>query len=448
MKKRILALTIVAIMLIALLAACTTDDETTPATDTDIDADTTETVEHDGDQIPLEFWHIQTISPRVDIIADSVERFMDANPQYDVNIVPIMNDVYKDRILIAMGAGEVPDVFMSWSGGPMIEYINAGHIADITDEFNASGRLDLYLEGGIAQATYNGRIWGVPTESIAVAAVWYNMEIFERYGLSVPNTIGELEDVAEALVENGIIPFALANGPRWTGSMYYMYLATRYGGLEPFLQAVTGENDGTFEHPAFEFAGNRIQDWVERGFFAPGFNANDEDAGQSRELLYAELAAMHVMGNWFVGQMVGENEEFMERMGVFPFPAYENSSADPNIAIGTAGDNFYHVSTTSPSHLGAFNLIMQLLDEQAVTERIAAGAIPPLRGIEPEVPLARDALAIMQRAPAVQLWYDQFLPPEVAQVHLNTSQAIFGLTMTPQEANAAMQEAIEAYRAG
>jgi len=431
MKKRLLTLTIAFAALIVVLAACAPDDAQSGA----------------DDNIHLEFWHIQTISPRVDIIASSVDRFIEANPQYSVNIVPIMNDVYKERILIAMGAGEVPDIFMSWSGGPMIEYIHAGHIADITDAFNASGLLSRYLEGGIAQATYDGRIWGVPTESLAVAAVWYNMEIFDRLGLSVPATIGELEQVAETLVANGYIPFALANGPRWTGSMYFMYLATRHGGLDPFLHAVTGDGGGTFEHPSFVFAGERIQDWVNRGFFAPGFNGNDEDAGDSRQLLYAELAAMHVMGNWFVGQMVGENEEFMARMGVFPFPAYENSDANPNIAVGTAGDNFYHVSTTSPSHLGAFNLIMQLLDEQAVEERVAAGAIPPIRGVEPELPLAREAMAIMQQAPAVQLWYDQFLPPEVAQVHLNTSQALFGLTMTPQDANRAMQEAIEAYRA-
>jgi len=326
----------------------------------------------------------------------------------------------------------------------MIEYINAGHLADITDLFNASGELDRYLEGGIAQATYNDRIWGVPVESIAVAAVWYNKELFIDFDLSVPTTIGELERVCDTLTANGIIPFALANSTMWTGSMYYMYLATRFGGLEPFRTAVTGE--GSFEHPSFEFAGEKIQQWVNKSYFAPGFNGNDEDSGQSRQLLYAEMAAMHVMGNWFIGQMVSEDEDFMDRIGVFPFPAYENSDADPNIAIGTAGDNFYHVSSTSPSIEGAFNLIMRLLDPQAVDERIAAGAIPPLKGIEPDIPLAREALGIMQRAPEVQLWYDQFLPPEVAQVHLNTSQALFGLSMSPQDANRAMQEAIEAYR--
>jgi raffinose/stachyose/melibiose transport system substrate-binding protein len=89
---------------------------------------------------------------------------------------------------------------------------------------------------------------------------------------------------------------------------------------------------------------------------------------------------------------------------------------------------------------------MQLLDDQAVQERVDSGMIPPVRGVQPELPLTRDVMAIIQRAPEVQLWYDQFLPPEVAQVHLSTSQALFGLQTTPQQANAEMQAAMVAYR--
>ena len=34
----------------------------------------------------------------------------------------------------------------------------------------------------------------------------------------------------------------------------------------------------------------------------------------------------------------------------------------------------------------------------------------------------------------MQLWYDQALPLELAEVHLNTTQALFGLQITPEEA--------------
>ena len=396
----------------------------------------------------LVFWHIQTHELRAPILQDAVDRFMASNPNYNVNVVTIMNDVYKQQLIIAMAANELPDIFMSWTGGPMIEYINAGHLFDMTDLVNATDIPDRLLEAGLAQGTHNDRIYGLPAEGVAIAVVFYNRTMFADLGIEVPTTIAELEQVAETLIANGIIPFALANHNRWTGSMYYMNLATRIGGLEPFKGAVSGE--GSFHHDSFVLAGNTIQDWVNRGFFAPGFNGLDEDIGQSRQLMYAGLAGMHVIGNWFVSQVLSENPDFYEHVGVFQFPAWENSPANQNIVIGTVGDNFYHIASTSASPEGAFRLLTYVVDDVAMMQRLAAGAIPPIVGVADllEDPLLQEIMRIVQNAPAVQLWYDQYLPPFVGQAHLNSLQEVFGLTMTPEEANAAKQEAVEAYRAG
>ena len=44
----------------------------------------------------------------------------------------------------------------------------------------------------------------------------------------------------------------------------------------------------------------------------------------------------------------------------------------------------------------------------------------------------------------VQLWYDQELSPNLAQVHLNTVQALFGLSLTPEAAAQQMEDAAKA----
>lgn len=396
-----------------------------------------------GDVTPLTLWHIQTFESRAAVVQDAVDRFVAANPQYVVEVVPIMNDVYKQSLIIAMAANEMPDVFVSWGGGPMNEYIAAGHLYDMTDMFAASDLGARLLAGGIAQGQYQGRQFAIPVESMAVSAVFYNTAIFEELGLSAPTTLAELEAIGDTLVAHGIIPFALANGPMWTGSMFYMNLATRYAGLEPFQNAVAGT--GSFEHPSFQFAGERLQDWVNRGFFAPGFNGNDEDAGQSRQLLYSRMAAMHIIGNWFISQVANEYPEFLDSLSVFNFPAYENATADPNIVIGTIGDNFFHISSQTASPQGAFDMITFIADDIAMAGRQAAGALPPIYGVQGDTRLAQEVLSIIENATAVQLWYDQYLPPAVSQVHLQTTQALFGLTMTPAEAAGLKQAAMAAY---
>lgn len=446
---QLLALSLVAVIVLLAFTACGSGNQsqvndqegTTPGAGSENSDDKKASSD---EKTELTLWHIQTREPMPGIYERAMERFMEDNPQYNVTIDVIANDAYKQKLVVAMSSDSTPDIYPHWSGGPMIEYVKSGHAADLTEYMNRDNYKDRFLDAAIAQATYDGKIYAVPVENVSIAGFFYNKEIFQQYNLSEPKTLKELEDIAETLKSNGIVPFSLANKTQWTGSMYYMYFVTRFAGIEPFNDAVSGE--GSFESEPFVFAGQKIQEWVDAGYFNEGFNGLDEDSGQSRELLYSGQAAMHLMGSWFVQTVKGENPDFYEKVGFFPFPQIEGSSADPNIVVGTVGDNFFSVSGSCEDVEGAFTAITYLLDETSVKERKEAGKIVPFKDFTTDDPILKVVLDSVKEAPAVQLWYDQYLPPEVADVHKTTSQEIFGKTMTPEEANAKMQEAIEAYR--
>ena len=164
-------------------------------------------------------------------------------------------------------------------------------------------------------------------------------------------------------------------------------------------------------------------------------------------LFYSGNAAMDLMGSWFVSTIAGENQPFLDddKLGFFPFPALEGSNADPNLCLGTIGDNLYCVSASSKDPEGAFHLIQSLLDEPALADRTANGKIIPLKSFTSDNEVVSEVLDTVNGASGIQLWYDQYLPAEVAEVHKQTSQEIFGLTMTPEEANAELQSAMTAY---
>lgn len=397
-----------------------------------------------GDKIPLTLWHIQTGTMQ-DVIQASVDRFVAENPQYDVTVVEKQNDSYKSDLSLAINAGTMPDVFITWGGQTMYDYIDEGLIYDITDLMKADGYADGFVDAGIAQCSYNDAIYAVPVENISVAGIFYNKDVFAQYNLEEPSTIAELEQVCDTLVANGVAPFALANSTQWTGSMYFQYLATRYGGLEPFADAAAG--NGSFENDAFVYAGQTIQDWVNKKYFCDGFNGMDDDSGQARMLFYSGNAAMDLMGSWFVSTIAGENQQFLDddKLGFFPFPTLEGSDADPSLCLGTIGDNLYCVSASSKDPEGAFRLIQSLLDDESLTERTANGKIIPLKSFSSDSEVVNEVLDTVNHASGIQLWYDQYLPAEVAEVHKQTSQEIFGLTMTPEEANAELQSAMTSY---
>lgn len=316
-------------------------------------------------------------------------------------------------------------------------------VADLTEYMNKDDYKDKFLNAAIEQCSVNGKIYAVPVEGVSVAGFYYNKEIFEKYGLQEPKTLSELEVICGKLKENGVAPFALANATKWTGSMYYMYLVARHGGLEPFADAVSGK--GSFENDSFEYTGDKIQEWVQKGYFNDGFNGMDDDSGQARQLLYKGEAAMELMGSWFTSTVLGENPDFKDKLGFFPFPAIEDSKADQTIMAGIIGDNLYSVSQNCKDKEGAFKVIQSLLDDQAVQDRKNLGRIGVFKDFKPEDPLTQKIFDAVGNASGVQLWYDQYLPAEVAEVHKSTSQEVFGLTKTPKEANKELQEAMKAY---
>jgi raffinose/stachyose/melibiose transport system substrate-binding protein len=393
--------------------------------------------------ITLEFMHAQSTEPHRTIFQDAVNRFMADNPNVKVNIDVLANDPYKQKLAVAMASGKLPDVYFSWSGGPMYEYAKSENIIDLTSYMNTNNYKNRFLDAALAQATWQGKIWGVPAQNVSVCTVFYNKEIFARYNLKIPTTLTELETVCDTLVRNGIKPFALANKTQWTGSMFFMFFATRMGGTEPFIKAADGS--GSFEADNFIYAGQKIQEWVKKGYFNEGFNGLDEDSGQARMLMYNEECAMRIMGSWFNASAISESPEFTKKMGIFNFPVIGGGKGNPGTVIGTVGDNFYHVSSTCKNPDLAFKLITYLIDDVAAAKRLAAGDIPPIKNVKLEDPILAELFAQVQSAPDMQLWYDQSLSPEVADVHKITSQEIFGLTLSPEEAGRRLQAAQAAY---
>ncbi|MDR1047060.1 MAG: ABC transporter substrate-binding protein, partial [Treponema sp.] len=94
----------------------------------------------------------------------------------------------------------------------------------------------------------------------------------------------------------------------------------------------------------------------------------------------------------------------------------------------------------------AFKMITYLTDDIAVKKRLDGGNIPPLKDVKLDDPILAELFAQVQAAPDMQLWYDQSLSPEVAEVHKTTSQEIFGLTLTPEEAAKRLEAAQQEYR--
>jgi len=401
----------------------------------------------DDDKV-ITFWNVGTEGADLETYELAIKQFNENTTSgYTIENVPTQNDKYKEKLVIAMSSGECPDMYTTWPGGPMDQYIDAGYAQPIDDLASQYKLQDKYMEGALAQATYKDQLYAIPVKNISVAGIYYNKALFEQYGIEVPKTVSELEAAADTFVENGIVPFTLANGPKWTGSMYFQLLAARKGGLEPFQKAAAGE--GSFEDECFEYAGEKIQEWVNKGYFPEGFNSMSEDDGQAAQLFYTEKAAMYLIGSWktaaFKTDCADGGSDFYDQIGWFNFPAVDDSDADPSIMCGTLGDQFISFNCTGDKLAAAVEFASYLSSDETIDQMVNASLIPPIKGIEEKItdPLSQQIIEAANNAGAVQLWYDQYLNPTVANAHLDGNQEVFGLTMTPADANKKMQEAMD-----
>ncbi|QTL99045.1 extracellular solute-binding protein [Iocasia frigidifontis] len=400
-----------------------------------------------ADNITLTLWDIRTESDTSrPAVKDAIARFEAANPNIKIKHVPITNDNYKTKIRTAMAANNEPDIFMTWGSSSLEKYVNNNKVYNLTEHMD-SDWLARFPVAALELGKVDGQYYGVPVTNMTVALVWYRKDLFNKYGLKPPKTYENLLNVVETFKDNGITPFTLANKTKWTGSMYFVYLVDRIGGPDAFKNALN--RTGAFNDEPFIKAGKVIQELIKIGAFPKGVNGMDEDTAQSRAMLYADKAAMYLMGSWTLGSMNNENPELINngKIGFFNFPAFKDGKGDPSNLIGTPGDNYYSITQKCRYKDAAVKFLKYLTDQPMAEKLVEIGNIPPLNGAKDKIkdPILKGVYEQIQKAAYVQLWYDQSLPLELAQVHLNTTQALFGLQMTPEEAANKMEAAAKEY---
>ncbi|MDF2964003.1 MAG: transporter substrate-binding protein, partial [Paenibacillus sp.] len=306
--------------------------------------------------------------------------------------------------------------------------------ADVTGKIDANS----YVKTVLDNATFNGKNYGVPL-GLSLTMVWYNKDTFNKYGLKPPATWDEFLKVIDTLKQNKVIPLTLANQPKWPGAYYFMYLADRVAGPELFKGAL-GRTGKTFDDAGYVQAGKYIQDLVKRDAFNKGFNGIPWDAGQGRQLLYSEQAAMLVMSNSIVNNVRSEAPTFEKKLDFFPFPTVPDGKGDPS-DIGGSSAPVWSVSAKTKNPDLAIELIKELSSQetaQSYSDR--TGSPVGVKGVTYKDEFAKRLGVYAEKAKDIHWPYDQTLPPDLAELHKDTTQALFGLSMTPEEAAKKMEE--------
>jgi raffinose/stachyose/melibiose transport system substrate-binding protein len=366
-----------------------------------------------------------------------VEDFEAKNPDIDVERESISPEDQRTVIQTRLRAGEV-DVF-GFDTGPGF----AGVLAQADLLYPLDDAYEKYdwpvYDWAKKRVTYDGVLSGVPG-SVEEVGVYYNKDVFDRLGLQEPRTLDQLEQIAEAVKAEGMIPFAFGDQEKWpAGHLFSMAVSNRLGknGLDENLYG-----NGKWNSPEVVDAIDLMfNQFVDRGYYPDSVNAiTYEDANG---LFYGGKAAMDPTGTWLVPEIDDTDLDF--EVGFFPFPAIDDTGISPPSGVG--GGLFVAGNTDEPE--AAIKLVdyLQFNKERVREDLERANTIPPFppdtSGLD-LTPLFQSVLKDLEGADKPTAFgynLDVLTPQNFNTQMFDGFQEVIGGQRTPQEQADALQEA-------
>ncbi|MHA7579106.1 extracellular solute-binding protein [Paenibacillus vandeheii] len=379
----------------------------------------------------MHLWPAGSSAQQNKLVNDIIKQYQTDNPNVTIKQEVLENEQYKNKLKILSASNELPDVGVTWAAGFLEPYVKGNLFAPVDDLM--SGPLEGKFIAGTTEAyAVEGKTYALPIE-LNISPIYYNKAIFAKYNLQPPTTYDEFLNVVKTLTDNGEVPIALGNKDRWTGSLWYMYLANRLGG-DALEKAIQGT--GKFDDPALIEAAAEVQKLVDMNAFNKGFNGLSNDEGKSEFM--NEKAAMYLMGTWELPNYTTNPDvpqEFKDKIGFFKFPTMEDGKSDINSWVGGPGVGLF-VAQNSKVKDEAQKFVQYFVEKWGESSVTEAGVIPATKVDTAEVQLPQlytDLLNELNQASSLTLFADVQMKPAAAQVHLDMIQALFGKAVTPEE---------------
>jgi raffinose/stachyose/melibiose transport system substrate-binding protein len=234
-----------------------------------------------------------------------LEDYKQANPNIDIKLESVAGSgaaVYPDVLRTSIASGDPPDLFWMWGGSIASPFIDAGQVLDLGPYYEQYGWSEKLAPWTIDRVTRDGKIWGVPRTGRGMG-FYYRTDLFEQYGLSVPTSYAELEQLCATLKENDIYCASVGGKFGWHTMRILDYFIETNCGPEKHDQLNALE--ARWDDPCVVQSYTNLKKWVDEGWLVPDFlNVAPSDA---RLPVYQGNAAMILEGPWF--EEVLKNDE-------------------------------------------------------------------------------------------------------------------------------------------
>jgi len=228
---------------------------------------------------------------------------------------------YDSKALLSLQGGTASDIFYTrrLPGARTQGLIDNGFLVPLDNEID----LNNIPETTLNSIRSGGKVWGVPFAN-QVVGIFYNKDIFAKYGFAEPETWAELITISKKLKADGITPFMIPGKAGWALAMQHAMVGVSTPGSDWIGKLAKGE--AKFTDPEFVNVGRRLNDLKQ--YYQKDFIANSTDEMSAGFAL--EQAAMVFYGIWGGSNWKELNPDF--NYGYFPVPVV-NKGDKPSVYV-------------------------------------------------------------------------------------------------------------------
>ncbi len=249
-------------------------------------------------------------------------------------------------IKIKFAAEQVPDIMTTYEQG----FVDEGKYLDLTGQSQWWDRLTPAMKEACTDVK-TGKQYRVCT-NMTMAGFFYNKEIYNDLGLSVPTTWDEFVQNLEAIktAKPEVTPWFIFGNEAWhLGHLIefipHGYIKQNLGAVEAKKAMLDNDkaklNFGAADGPMAVFA-EKLLELQEKGLINEDvLTATSDNCVQD---FVNGKAAMLSNGMWILSSLLEANPDMQDKIGFAPYPAYMPGS---KAVVLSAEDSGYSISATS-----------------------------------------------------------------------------------------------------
>lgn len=290
-----------------------------------------------------------------DFLLELIEEYEEEHPGIKLEVQRIPDDQWIDLVHSKAAVGEMPDIIRldKW----VLEAVDTRHFVEFGEETSWYSRV---LPEQLDNKLIDGKLYGLPISATSGLGLIYNEKIFRELGLEIPETMEELYDVCGRIKQAGIIPLYASDKEAWSIQVAFNCMVMQYTDEETWDKLKTNR----LKWSEVEEYKNILDDM--KGFREMGYTNEDymEAAYDNAVEAVAEgRAAMYVMGQFFIIDVLRKNPECELMMTPFPYNGSDKLSVISGAGVFAVCKESEHVKEakdflewfSQPEHMNTFN---------------------------------------------------------------------------------------------